>query len=231
MINLLNFAIIKLFLLFRVVNFFFGVGEKSLLNCHSFIRIRNTQEYPEIGPGISTSSNLLSGFGLENVFKEIPLNLTISQNEKNKQTEEKDNERECLGKVFESTEVCEEDPSGKQESYISEIQDLNNNVQTSNSSSLNQESNSNSTDKILPLDELENKENLKNRLDSLLKKEKKFLKELERNEFYIKIYSNALLTDVSMNEVINRIKKYESVRKLYEENKREIEKMEELLSK
>ncbi|CUV07542.1 unnamed protein product [Cryptosporidium hominis] len=83
-----------------------------------------------------------------------------------------------------------------------------------------------------------NREDLESHISKLTKKEKKLLKELERTEFIVNLYSKAFLSDSSMSNTIKYIKKYEFLKKCHQENlellskkKAELDEYQKMLSK
>lgn len=83
-----------------------------------------------------------------------------------------------------------------------------------------------------------NREVLENHISKLTKKEKKLLKELERVELIVNLYSKAFLSDSSMSNTIKYIKKYEFLKKCHQENlellskkKAELNECQKMLSK
>ncbi|KAH8581990.1 uncharacterized protein ELE39_002969 [Cryptosporidium sp. chipmunk genotype I] len=64
-----------------------------------------------------------------------------------------------------------------------------------------------------------NREELESEILKLMKRDKKLLRELEKTEFIVNIYSKAFLSDSSVRNTIKFIKKYELLRKRYQENR------------
>ncbi|KAJ1611786.1 transmembrane domain-containing protein [Cryptosporidium canis] len=71
--------------------------------------------------------------------------------------------------------------------------------------------------------EIGDQKKLERELDQLLRKEKRLSKELERTEFIAKIYSKEFLSGSSMKNTIKYIRRYELIKKSYEENRLLIE--------
>ncbi|KAJ1614308.1 transmembrane domain-containing protein [Cryptosporidium canis] len=71
--------------------------------------------------------------------------------------------------------------------------------------------------------EVGDQKKLERELDRLLRKEKRLSRELERTEFIAKIYSKEFLSGSSMKNTIKYIRRYELIKKSYEENRLLIE--------
>lgn len=109
--------------------------------------------------------------------------------------------------------------------------------QESKSETESPKSNQDDAEKYEPSNQF-NREDLENHISKLTKKVKKLLKELERVEFIVNLYSKAFLSDSSMSNTIKYIKKYEFLKKCHQENlellskkKAELDEYQKMLSK
>ncbi|KAK9171824.1 hypothetical protein CmeUKMEL1_02985 [Cryptosporidium meleagridis] len=107
--------------------------------------------------------------------------------------------------------------------YVPKIQLLSeevNSVSISQTSSSEIESPKSNQDEVEKPEVSNNfsKEDLENDISKLTKKEKKLLKELEKIEFIVNLYSKAFLSNSSITNTIKYIKKYEFLKKCHQEN-------------
>lgn len=140
---------------------------------------------------------------------------TLDDNKSQGVSDDKEPSNETL---HQDSDVKLQAVTGIQSQPHSENEDLELDGESLEDKSETQEAEAAEQGKIEPLD-IYSKQKLERELNELLKKEKKLVRELEKTEFFAKIYSKEFLSEISFRKTIEHIKKYEQLKKSYEENR------------